>query len=97
MARATGDAQKWSNISATPATFFLLGGRYLFLVVATWGGGGVELDIVGPDGTTLIPASAGTTLTANGGGVVDLPPGQYSFTITTATAVYGSITRIPED
>lgn len=97
MARGTGDGQFWPNISATPANFSLLGGRYQLAAVATFGGGSVTLNQIGPDGSTLIPCSTGTTLIANGGGIVDLPPGQYQLTIATATAVYATLVRIPGD
>jgi|GEM_PF-2953412 hypothetical protein len=84
----------WSNISATPAQFSLLGGTYALDAVATWGGGSVKLQRVGPDGSTLIDAA--TSMTANGtSGALSLTPGKYQLTIATATAVYASVTRIP--
>ena len=84
----------WSNISATPAQFSLLGGTYVLDAVATWSTGSVKLQRVGPDGSTLIDAA--TSMTANGtSGELSLPPGKYQLTIATATAVYASVTRIP--
>lgn len=89
-----GEAVKFSNISATTAPFVLKGGQYQYTVVATWGGGSVTLEQLGPDGSTYLTAA--TALTANGGGTVDLPPGQYKFVIATATAVYAAIVRIAD-
>jgi len=84
----------WSNISATPSQFSILGGTYALDAVATWSTGSVKLQRVGPDGSTLIDAA--TSMTANGtSGALSLTPGKYQLTITTATAVYASLTRIP--
>ena len=80
------------NISATPVTFPLLGGLYGVVVEATFGGGSVALQVVAPDGSTLI--SVLPNFTTNGFANIDLPAGQYSLTITTATAVYASVSRI---
>lgn len=84
---------KASNIAATTAAFGLNGGRYGLGVVATFGGGNVTIQILGPDGTTWLTAA--TAVSAAGFSTMDLPPGQYRFAITTATAVYISLTRIP--
>lgn len=102
------EGKSFSNISATTAAFPLtLGGKYSVSVVATFGGGSVKLQQLGPDGSTFLDQqaafnNAGTeadlvisTFAANGTKVLDLPPGQYKFTIATATAVYASITRVP--
>jgi hypothetical protein len=82
-----------SNISATTGQFPLAGGRYALMASATWGGGSVTLDILGPDGTAWLVAA--TALIANGTALVDLPTGTYRFAVATATAVYASITRVP--
>ena len=92
VANMWNDGIQVSNVSATPATFPLLGGLYGIVVSATFGGGSVTLQTVSGDGTTLITVLP--AFTANGFGNVDLPAGQYSLTITTATAVYASVTRI---
>jgi hypothetical protein len=83
----------FDNIAATTDPFPLTGGHYAVSSVATWGGGNVALDMLGPDGSTYIPAF--TAMTANAYATVFLPPGQYRFTITTATAVYLNLCRIP--
>lgn len=82
-------------------------GDYLVEVVATFGGGSVELQKLGPDASTYISLTApfnnaGTEadlvigkFSAAGAKVLRLPPGSYQFTVTTATAVYARISRIP--
>jgi hypothetical protein len=87
------DAQKFSNISATTAGFGLSGGRYQVAVVATFGGGSVQLQSLGPDGSTFLPAH--TALTANGFATLDLPPGTYRIATATATAVFASVIPVP--
>lgn len=108
--RAT-DGYSAANISATTAAFTLAGGRYAASVVATFGGGTVNLQMLGPDGSTYIDlkqafdkpdAVGGTeedlvigTFAAAGLKVFDLPSGSYRLTIATASAVYASIARVP--
>jgi hypothetical protein len=66
----------WGPVSASPARFTLTGGQYMALAVCgSWNGGSATLYIIGPDNVTWL--SAITPLTANGGGIVDLPPGQF--------------------
>jgi hypothetical protein len=73
-ASATGSAQVWP------------GGKGVFMVEATWGGGTVKLQIINPIGTWIDVPSA--SFTANGIFNFDLPPGQIRANIVTATAVY---------
>jgi hypothetical protein len=92
------EAKLFSNISATTAAFTLLGGAYLVACVATFGGGSVDLQVLGPDQTTWMATPAATHFTANGIiGPVYVPPGQYRFLITTASAVFVSVAEIPLD
>lgn len=93
MAATGGDGSNFSNISATPAAFTLLGGTYCVTVMATWGGGNVQFNVLGGDGATWIPLMA--AFTSNGFASIDLPSGQYQLAITTATGVYASVTRRP--
>ena len=86
------DGVSFKNISATTATFNLLGGRYYFSVIAT-GSGSITLEIQGPDGSTFVTAA--TAVTATGAVVVELPPGLYKFVIVTLTAIYIQLARIP--
>lgn len=89
------DAQSFSNISATTAAFRLNGGRYAIEAVATFGGGSVKFQALMPDGSTWQSVSSATDFTAAGYATIDVPPGQYRFTITTATAVYCSAAGVP--
>jgi hypothetical protein len=80
-----------SNASATGAAATWPGGPGTFTAAATFSGGTVKLQYLGPDGSTWIDAGTDTTLTAAGGGIFELPPGQQiRCNIATATAVYAS-------
>lgn len=89
------EAVKNPNISATTSAFELDGGLYQVVISATWGGGNAVLTKLGPDGTTYISVS--DTFTANGGNTLYLSPGRYRWEITTATAVYAEVIRVPGD
>jgi hypothetical protein len=80
----------FANISATTAAFTLDGGDYMVAAVATFGGGSVELQGLGPDGSTYLSLPTALKLTANGMIAGYCPPGQYKFVVTTATGVYCS-------
>jgi hypothetical protein len=80
--------------SSSSARFTLEGGGYTLDALATWGGGTVKVQAVGPDGSTLI--NTALTLSANGTISGALPAGTYQITVTTATAVYASLTSIPD-
>jgi len=88
------EGKSFSNIAATTAAFSLTGGKYGASVVGT-GFGTVKLQTLLADGSTWQSVSSGTDFAANGYNTVDLPPGQYRFTIATATAVYAAVTRVP--
>lgn len=87
------ESKQFSNISATTAQFTLKGGKYAVSAVATFGGGSVTLQGLAFDLTTFVTVVA--AFTAAGYAVIDLPPGQYRFTIATATAVFCSVTSVP--
>ena len=87
-----GDSQLFQNISATTAAFALYGGTYGITATATWGGGNIQLQTLSPDGSTWIAVMS--AVSANSFTILSLPPGQYQFQITTATAVYAAIARI---
>jgi hypothetical protein len=76
-----------ANASATGASMTWRGGKGSFLVRAA-SYGTVTLQFLGPDGTTWIAAGSDTTLTADGGGNFELPPGQIRAAISGATGVY---------
>lgn len=86
-AAATGAGQSWP------------GGRGLFVALATFGGGSVGLEFLGPDGTTWLPcqsvAGAAVTLTAAGSVLFEQPPGLLRASVVTATAVFARADRIP--
>jgi hypothetical protein len=75
-----------SNASATGAPAQWRGGRGVLTAVATWGGGNIALQYMGPDGATWL--AVGTALTANGLSTFELPPGLIRAAVTTATAAY---------
>ena len=87
--------KKWSNISATPATFALRGGLYTLTVMATWNSTGtVTLQRLAPDASTYVTAL--TAFSANGYATAQLPSGTYKLTIATATAIYADLIAIDE-
>jgi hypothetical protein len=90
------EGKSWLNISATPATWRLdYGGMFACEFSATWGGGSVQLNILGPDNATYLPVTS-AAWTANGTAVVFIPPGStLQLVVTTATAVYFRMTRVP--
>jgi hypothetical protein len=87
------DQVLFSNISATPTAFKLNGGSYGLTMTATWGGGSVDLKRLSADGSTYVSVLT-TTFTANAFQTVNVPPGTYQLTVTTATAVYADITSV---
>lgn len=101
------EAVSWSNISASKQFELTLGGRFLFIASATWGGGSAKIQALSQDGSTYVDIFGAfdatdaeqnvaiNTLTANGALVLDLPPGSYQLTIATASAVYASVARVP--
>jgi hypothetical protein len=89
------DAKSFSNIAATTPPFFLKGGDYMVAAIATFGGGSVELQALGPDQATFLSLPTALKLTANGMISGFLAPGQYKFVIVTATAVFCSVAGIP--
>ena len=93
MPTGTGDAQTFSNISASSAAFTLRGGKYAVSAIAT-GTGTMGLQMLMPDGATFNPVHTAFSATT-GFTTVDLPPGQYKFVIATFTAVYASVCRVP--
>jgi hypothetical protein len=85
----------FQNISASTNSFQLHGGRYGVACVATFGGGSVKLQILAPDNSTYLSVSSGTDFTQAGYGVIDLPSGQFRFTVATASAIYCGVDQVP--
>ena len=90
-----GVGAAFTNISASTAAFPLIGGKYGVEAIATFGGGSVKLQKLAGDASTFISVGSTTDFSAAGHATVDLEPGQYRFTIATATAVYCAVTSIP--
>lgn len=84
-----------SNIGASNTAVLLKGGQYGVAVVATFGGGTVKLQKLGPDASTYVSVASATDFSAAGYATVYLPAGKYRFTIATASAVYAECIRIP--
>jgi hypothetical protein len=74
------------------------GGLMVIAAVANnWNGATATLEILGPDGATLLPVSpTQSTFTANGLGTVYLPPCTIQMVVTGGppTALYVSISRV---
>jgi hypothetical protein len=87
------DQVTYSNISASQSGVKLLGGTYGMTVTATWGGGSVDLKKLSADGSTYVSVLS-STFTANAYQTVNIPPGTYQLTVTTATAVYADLTSV---
>jgi hypothetical protein len=68
------DSVSFSNISATPPAFDLKGGYYMLSGVGTWGGGNIELKLLGPDASTYLSLPTALKLSANGTIAGYLPP-----------------------
>lgn len=94
-----------SNASATGEWVAWPGGRGVFSVDGTFGSASVYLNYRSPDGSSGIRAqvlaSDGTltavALTAEGGFIVDLPPGQVRAEVSggTPSALYARLDRVP--
>jgi hypothetical protein len=92
-----------ANPPAASAAFNLKGGTYLFGAIFTSLVTAIELQMLGPDGSTFISVGTAGSPTmkvsaTNGSAVGQLPPGQYKFVLTgggsTGTA-FMSVTGIP--
>lgn len=72
------------------------GGLMVMTAAGTFSGATVNLQMLGPDGSTLLTVSAQTTLTANGVGSVYLPPCQIQATVTGGppSGLFVSIARV---
>lgn len=89
-------AAQLSNVATNSAQFELKGGVYVLSGVFT--GTSVELQKLGPDGTTFLSFGTPVKLTATGVfGPAYVPPGQYKLIVTSATAVYTELSRVPTE
>ena len=84
-----------NNAAAGNGTpFNLSGGLYAIATVAT-GTGTIDLQILGPDGSTWIAAMTQITATSKFQ-TQQLPPGSYRWATASFTAIYASVARIPQ-
>lgn len=91
-----GEAFQLAN-NAAAGTFgpvYLLGGKYQLSLACT-GTPSAQLNTIGADGMTYEPVGSAVVLA--GVANYDLPAGQYNLVITTSTANYARISRIPEE
>ncbi len=72
------------------------GGKGSFFCQATWGGGSVTLQYMGPDGSTWEAVGTDTTLTADGGGNFELPQCHLRISVVTATGVTAKASPLPK-
>lgn len=87
------DTITYSNISATPANFEVSGGDYAALISGTFGT--AQLNVLSPDGTTLVPATA-SPWTSNTLTILKLARGfTYQLTLSEASAIYFEMQRVP--
>jgi hypothetical protein len=91
----TASVELLADASATSSAKQWPGGKGVFAVKATFGGGSVALQFQLPDSSTWITPTDGS-LTADGGFVFELPPCYIRASVATATAVYATAVRIPE-
>lgn len=93
--RAGEAFQLASNAAAgTYGPVYLLGGKYQLSLACT-GTPSAQLNQMGADGVTYEPVGSAVVLA--GVTIYDLPPGQYQLVVSTSTANYARITRIPEE
>lgn len=91
---STASVTLLNNENATSTAKAWGGGKALFAVKGS-AFGSVALQLLLPDNVTWW-TPAGASLTADGGIVVELPPGQIRALVTGATNVYATVARIPE-
>lgn len=92
MSSSKGKITLLNNVAATGSSFVWPGGTGVFMAEATWGGGSVSLEYQLPNGA-WVAAGPETTLTANGGGVFELPPCNIRASVSVATGVYATATH----
>lgn len=94
MSASVKDGRNWLSIAATPANFALKGGTYMLLAHATWGGGNIEVQALGPDGSTWLSFATPMKLTADGTIIQQMPAGTYRLNVTTAIAIFAALAGI---
>jgi hypothetical protein len=84
--------KRFSNVAVTQGPFPLNAGQYGVTVTATFGGGSVTLQRLGPDGSTFVTCMPAFTVA--GYASAFLPAGTYQLLIATATAVFVDINTV---
>lgn len=100
----TASAELLSDGGATGAGKNWPGGRGFFVAVGTFDGESVTLEYLGPDNATWLTASdvagSAATLSAAGGLLFELPPGQIRAAVSTGggtpSGLYVQAYRIPQ-
>lgn len=96
-----GESFLYHQAALPQGPFTLSGGKYWVTAVASnWNGGTVALQRVAADGVTQITVGTNASFTADGGAVLDLPPGTYNWDQTSVSASLGvstEVVRIPEE
>lgn len=96
--RSTADALRVKNAAGASSPLgplSIFGGRYQLATVASaYGSTGVQIEQLGPDGSTWL--NIGSAVTANGVVNNDLPPGQVRFALDASVAgLYLTFVRVP--
>lgn len=93
----TGSVDLLVNANATGPTLYWASGKGVLSVVGTFGGATLQLDMLGPNGSTFIAVPT-ASFTAAGAIVVELPPSRLRMTVTggTPSALFASLQAIPE-
>lgn len=95
---ASAGVQLLKGVTATGPQLYWPGGMGMFTAVcAGWNGATVSLQVLGPDGSTLLDAGGNTIMTANGLGIFYLPPCQIQAVVRAAvpsSPVYAAASRI---
>jgi len=81
----------FKNVSATPTSFTLRGGRYGVMVSGGTVGTAI-LQRLAADGATYVNAMS--ALTAAGYTTADLPSGTYQLSLTGSSGVYADVTSV---
>lgn len=94
---AGNDFQKVTALDhASPLTTFTITtpGTYgIIALAASWSAGSLDLQALGPDGSTYVSVLA-AAFAANGYKTVDLIPGTYKFVPTTTDGISAVIARV---
>lgn len=85
-------------LTATSDVFFLTGGKYWYAVVGGFDSGTITLQRKGPDGQTWLKVATAAAVTADGGTVLECPPGRYRVLVSgTTQSVSWEVVRINEE